>query len=1138
GPSLQVSVFPSGCNDVGLVESGVCSETTRIASSSHAVSVSEKDLDVAASALASTQHENEQTRKKLIDQSDELKKHTPEDLHEHITPLLKGFQSEIDALCERSKESEAAFVSVYKRLIDVPDPVSALEAVQQLQVAVIKMRDVEAENQKLRERLQEYDREVAEVKGHVQEIGAANVSLFVFNVQETIKALREKLESYEHLIQCETKDEDEEEERCAGAERPCENEAAMMVDVETANQALEAELVVKQREVERLTEDVQKLHSSLTELTDSTANQIRELQQQLDSKHTLSTGLTRAHTHKHTSLNPGLVHYIELEEKLETQSDYEEIKRELRVLRAMELGSSESPAEQGSPRGQEDGGQDRDGIQKQPSSRDLSGSAEKRLPASPSTTPPPPGHAHSQSPPLSQVLLKSKAPPESSCSFSTDLFRHSFRAAFPQLSGKSTTSFLHRTFGQNLYSADLHAEEEWDTTEIARQVKEQLMKHNIGQRVFGHYVLGLSQGSVSEILARPKPWNKLTIRGKEPFHKMRHFLSDEQNILMLRSIQGRQRGNITSRIRVPESSSNESLKSILDQTKRDLQGHKVEGVHPSLSDDKLPSVLDVQQVTSVPTMTSDLSNLGSKLLGSSISVLPYSPLELNSVKNTSSSPVVDSWRKQWWSTIHCEQHKDTDTQEDTEPGPMAFEIPVSSHDYWKDQLSTESPFSRRSEQNLQMSNTNETPHSSPVLPSSSSSSSSLQTKQMKATMTPLTSEQYEQFMYQEVDTVELTQQVKEKLVKSGICQRVFGEKVLGLSQGSVSDMLSRPKQWTKLTQKGREPFIRMQLWLEGELQDPIRAETSVSEDSKSPGSSSEDLVKLVRDQQEEVEPESHDTAARMQEVAVTQLELDTYSISRRVRQVLSDNNLGQRLFGEAVLGLTQGSVSDLLARPKPWHRLSVKGREPFVRMQRWLNDTNNIQKLREIKHTERKVYLKRRVSSVCEDSVLDSGVYVEESGQECVPQLKKSRVIITAQEKEALRKAYEKKPYPSPGTIEELAQKLGLKASTVTNWFHNYRSRIRRGIIMEAAAGKSDGVSEAQTSEVQEHAEDSTFNFPESSASPGVLRDSSLRRRKVANLNSIIHRLEQAVSRDEAHDGDMCESQDVSAECVNASSSG
>lgn len=99
------------------------------------------------------------------------------------------------------------------------------------------------------------------------------------------------------------------------------------------------------------------------------------------------------------------------------------------------------------------------------------------------------------------------------------------------------------------------------------------------------------------------------------------------------------------------------------------------------------------------------------------------------------------------------------------------EIPAFSQDYYKD-------YSKSSEQNLDMSNTNEMPHNSSLLPSSSSSSSSsLQTKQIKATTMPLTSEQYERFMYQDVDTVELTQQVKEKLAKSGICQRVFGEKV-------------------------------------------------------------------------------------------------------------------------------------------------------------------------------------------------------------------------------------------------------------------------------------------------------------------------------------------------------------------------
>jgi len=46
-----------------------------------------------------------------------------------------------------------------------------------------------------------------------------------------------------------------------------------------------------------------------------------------------------------------------------------------------------------------------------------------------------------------------------------------------------------------------------------------------------------------------------------------------------------------------------------------------------------------------------------------------------------------------------------------------------------------------------------------------------------------------------------------------------------------------------------------------------------------------------------------------------------------------------------VLGLSQGSVSDLLARPKPWHMLTQKGREPFIRMKLFLDDENAVHKL-------------------------------------------------------------------------------------------------------------------------------------------------------------------------------------------------
>lgn len=57
-------------------------------------------------------------------------------------------------------------------------------------------------------------------------------------------------------------------------------------------------------------------------------------------------------------------------------------------------------------------------------------------------------------------------------------------------------------------------------------------------------------------------------------------------------------------------------------------------------------------------------------------------------------------------------------------------------------------------------------------------------------------------------------EVKEFLAKNAISQRQFGENVLGLSQGSVSDLLARPKAWDSLTPKGREPFIRMHIFLE------------------------------------------------------------------------------------------------------------------------------------------------------------------------------------------------------------------------------------------------------------------------------------------------------------------------------------
>ena len=82
------------------------------------------------------------------------------------------------------------------------------------------------------------------------------------------------------------------------------------------------------------------------------------------------------------------------------------------------------------------------------------------------------------------------------------------------------------------------------------------------------------------------------------------------------------------------------------------------------------------------------------------------------------------------------------------------------------------------------------------------------------------------------------------------------------------------------------------------------------------------------------------------EIAAMTQELDTLEITTKIKEVLQFNNLGQKLFGEAVLCLSQGSVSELLSKPKPWHLLSLKGREPFIKMHMWLIDPLSVSRLR------------------------------------------------------------------------------------------------------------------------------------------------------------------------------------------------
>lgn len=139
--------------------------------------------------------------------------------------------------------------------------------------------------------------------------------------------------------------------------------------------------------------------------------------------------------------------------------------------------------------------------------------------------------------------------------------------------------------------------------------------------------------------------------------------------------------------------------------------------------------------------------------------------------------------------------------------------------------------------------------------------------------------------------------------------------------------------------------------------------------------------------------------------------------------------------------------------------LSIKGREPFIRMQLWLSDPNNVERLQVLKNERREASKRRRSTGAgTQDNSSDtssndtSEFYHSNSpgpgsvGSNNGPPNKKQRVLFSEEQKEALRLAFALDPYPNVQTIEFLANELGLTTRTITNWFHNHRMRLKQQV--------------------------------------------------------------------------------------------
>ncbi|VDO38918.1 unnamed protein product [Brugia timori] len=70
---------------------------------------------------------------------------------------------------------------------------------------------------------------------------------------------------------------------------------------------------------------------------------------------------------------------------------------------------------------------------------------------------------------------------------------------------------------------------------------------------------------------------------------------------------------------------------------------------------------------------------------------------------------------------------------------------------------------------------------------------------------------------------------------------------------------------------------------------------------------------------------------------------------------------------------------------------------------------------------------------------------------------KAQRTVITDQQKEALKHVFERDQHPNQRTIEQLSQTLSLSTRTVSNWFHNYRTRQKASLRAENLLNGDNG---------------------------------------------------------------------------------
>ncbi|XP_062214810.1 protein CASP-like isoform X2 [Phragmites australis] len=139
-------------------------------------------LDEQGLKIAENQETSQKNRRKLAESTRDFKKASPDEKLTLFNSLLKSYQEEVDNLTKRAKFGENAFLNIYQKLYEAPDPYPVLASMADQDQ---KLSELETDNRKMKLELEEYRAEAAHLK----------------NQQATIRRLEERNRQLEQQME-------------------------------------------------------------------------------------------------------------------------------------------------------------------------------------------------------------------------------------------------------------------------------------------------------------------------------------------------------------------------------------------------------------------------------------------------------------------------------------------------------------------------------------------------------------------------------------------------------------------------------------------------------------------------------------------------------------------------------------------------------------------------------------------------------------------------------------------------------------------------------------------------------------------------------------------------------------------------